>query len=155
MPANPNPSPMICRTRSLNSRRTAPVATICGAMSRNASQPCAIGGTREGRSNRVNVIHPIPNAIVRHSNAGISSDQSASAGQVDHSDIASAPTHVHVFGDHVRAQAERAMWPRLVESQKSLKTLALGGRASIRRSRLVQRSGTRLFASYSILLACG
>jgi hypothetical protein len=47
------------------------------------------------------------NAIVRHSNAGISSDQSANAGQVDHNGIASAPTHVQARGDSVRARAGR------------------------------------------------
>src|SRR3979490_1213506 len=55
--------------------------------------------SRTGRSNRVNTIHPRPNAMVRHSNAGISSDQSANAGQVDQSGMASVPTHVQIRGD--------------------------------------------------------
>src|SRR5258707_8151590 len=38
--------------------------------------------------------HPIRNATVRHSNAGISKARSASAGQVAQSGMASAPTQV-------------------------------------------------------------
>src|SRR5882724_9909053 len=60
-----------------------------------------------GRSNRASTSHPTPNAIVRHSNAGISSDQSASAGHVDHRGIANAPKHVQARGDKTRAPPGR------------------------------------------------